>query len=261
MILGFEYFHPFIGECPNTFPDYGQDIAHRARKILKNRSLTDLKNIADGINWILDHKSVREKIINDIGADSELIENGRLPEYRGNSHCSIYAIKHYQQTYALPDIQVKDLKWHEIYATLALGLIDKAVDDEKYYSEWENCDDWLHEWRIMSHSAAWLIEAMEAVTLAEGMLSLEINSETEKNKIKERNTSAAIQRHAKTNQAIIALHEMFATGSYKSMSNAAQIFSEKFPEKVAHLAPYNRIRTLANGLSDYIKGQRRSLKK
>lgn len=259
MILGFKYFHPLTGEWPNTFPGYGKDITYRAREILRNRSIADLHNIADAINWITNHKSVREKIFNDISVNAELIDSGNEPQYQGYSTCTIYAIKHYQQTYTLPDIQVKNLKWYEIYATLALGLLDKAVDDEKYYSEWENRDDWLHEWRIMSHSATWLIEAMEAITLAEGMLSIETNSETEKNKIKERNTSAAIQRHAKTNKAIIALHEMFTSGSYKSMSNAAQIFSENFPEKVAHLAPYNRVRTLANGLSDFIKGQRRSL--
>lgn len=259
MILGFQYFHPLTGEWPTTFPEYGKDIAYRARAILLNRSLTDLKNIADGINWITNHKSVREKIFNDLGSEAKLIDSGQEPEYHGNSCCLIYAIKHYQQSYMLPDIQVNHLKWFEIYATLALGLLDKAVDDEKYYAKWKDHNEWLHEWRIMSHSAAWLIEAMEAITLAEGMLSIEINAETEKNKIKVRNTSAAIQRHAKTNKAIIALHEMFTSGSYKSMSNAAQIFSEKFPDKVVHLAPYNRVRTLANGLSDYIKGQRRSL--
>lgn len=259
MILGFKYFHPLTGEWPNTFPEYGKDIAFRAREILRNRSVTDLRNIADAINWITNHKSIREKLINDLAADAEHLDNGNEPEYRGNSYCSIYAIKHYQQNYTLPDIEIQNLKWHEIYATLALGLLDKAVDDEKFYAKWKDHDDWLHAWRIMSHSATWLIEAMEAITLAEGMLSIETNSESEKNKIKERNTSAAIQRHAKTNQAIIALFEMFNSGSYKSMSNAAQIFSEKFPEKVAHLAPYNRVRTLSNGLSDYIKGQRRSL--
>lgn len=259
MILGFEYFHPLTGGWPNTFPEYGKDIVYRARKILRHRPATDLQKIADTINWITDHKSIREKLINDLCVDSEHLDYEIEPEYRGNSYCSIYAIKYYQQTYALPDVEVENLRWHEIYATLALTLLDKAVDDEKYYSEWKDHDDWLHEWRIMSHSATWLIEAIEAVTFAEGMLSIENNFQTEKNKIKTRNTAAAIQRHARTNKAIISLHEMFASGSYKSMSNAAQIFSERFPDKVAHLAPYNRVRTLANGLSDYIKGQRRSL--
>lgn len=259
MILGFEHFHPLTGEWPNTFPEYGKDIAYRARKILVNRSIKDLEKIADAINWITVHELVKEKVFADLLRDGELIDDGIEPEYHGNSISSMYSIRYYQETYALPDIGVNNLKWHEIYATLALGLLDKAVDDEKFYSTWEDHNDWLHEWRIMSHSATWLIEAMEAITLAEGMLSIESNSEAEKNKLKIRNTSAAILRHAKTNKAIIALHEMFTSGSYKSMSNAAQIFSEKFPEKVAHLAPYNRIRTLSNGLSDYIKGQRRSL--
>lgn len=259
MILGFKYFHPLTGEWPNTFPEYGKDIAFRARQILRNRSVKDLRNIADAINWITDHKSIREKLINDLAADAENLDNGNEAEYRGNSYCSIYAIKHYQKNYVLPDIEVKNLKWYEIYATLALGLLDKAVDDENYYSEWKDNDEWLHEWRIMSHSATWLIEAMEAITLAEGMLSIETNFEIEKNKLKTRNTSAAIQRHAKTNQAIIALYEMYKSRPYKSMSNAAQIFCEKFPDKVAHLAPYNCVRTLSNGLSNFIKGQRRSL--
>lgn len=258
MILGFEYFHPLSGEWPNTFPEYGKDIVYRARKILQNRSIADLRNIADAINWITDHELVREKVFDDLLADAELVDDGNEPEYRGNSSVSIYKVKHYQQNYALPEIEIDNLKWYEIYATLALTLLDKAVDDEKYFSKWKDHDEWLHEWRIMSHSATWIIEAMEAISLAEEILSVEKNFESEKNKVKERNTLAAIQRHSKTNEAIMALHEMYTTGSYKSMSNAAQIFCERFPEKVAHLMPHSQIRTLSNGLSAHIKGQRRS---
>jgi len=259
MILGFEYFHPLNGEYPNTFPSYGKDIVHRARSILQNRTITDIKIIAEAINWISDHKSIKDKLSTDLDTYIDLVENGKEPKYLGNTFTSIYGINFYKQNYAPPDTGIENLQWFEVYATLALTLIDQAINDEQFYASWAISNEWLHEWRIVTHSATWLIEAMEAIALAEGLQSIEVIGDLTKNKLRERNTQAAIQRHAATNNAIVALYEMFNQGTYKSMSNAAQIFSEKFPEKVAHLAPYNRVRTLSNGLSNFIKGQRRSL--
>ena len=259
MILGFQHFHPLNGECPNTFPEYGNDIAYRARVILKNRSEEDINNIASAMNWIIDHKSVQDKIFDDLEAEAENINNGTKPEYTGNIFTSIFALRHYQKNSTLPDINIQNLQWHEIYATLALTLLDLAIDDEKYYTSWHVSDEWLHDWRILSHTTTWLIESMEAITLAEGLLSTETVADSAKNKLRANTTYAAIQRHAKTNNAILALYELYQTGKYKSMRNAAQIFCENFPEKVTHLAHYNKIRTLSDGLSAHLKGKRRSL--
>lgn len=259
MILGFSYFHPLKGECPNTLPIYSNDIVHRARGLLRERSIAELKRITKGINWIINHELITEKLLTDIGIEAENEENGIETNYKGNTFTSIYKLRYYQQTFTLPDTRIQNLQWHEIYATLALTLIDRAIDDEKYYESWQDVNEWLHDYRILSHSATWLIEAMEAITTAEGLQRTQDSINDEKQKIRIRNTAAAIQRHASTNEAIIDLEKLYATGSYKSMRNAAQIFCENYPEKVKHLAHYNRVRTLTDGLSAYLKGKRRSL--
>lgn len=260
MILGFEYFHPLNGEPPNTLHSHCKDITYKARTILKSRSIADLHNIAAAINWITSHESVRNVVLDSLIKDAEHLDNNKEPEYQGNISTAMYAIKFYQLKHSLPDTTVNNLQWHEIYATLALTFLDQALNDEHYYSTWPDDDEWLHDWRILSHSVEWIIEAMEAITFAEGLLSIKTNIDSTKNKLSERNTAAAIQRHSKTNIAILELAKLFGSGNFKSMRNAAQIYCEKFPEKVSHLAHYNRVRTLSDGLSSHLKGLRRSIK-
>ena len=101
---------------------------------------------------------------------------------------------------------------------------------------------------------------MDAVATAEGIHRFESGLTDAKRKVSTRNRHAAIQRHAKTNAAILALRDFFVPEKHKSMRNAALLFIEAFPGQVGHLAHYNRMRTLSEGLSSLLKDQRRSLK-
>lgn len=251
MILRFKFFHPLEGEPPKTLSGYSQGIVYRARNILAKRSYGEIKKIAKAINWMINRPKVREHLFDQIANSVD--------------ECDIKintfnVVGIYQNYFEMPEIDVTDVQWHEIYTVLALTLIDKAADDENHYSSWDNHNDWLHEWRIHSHASTWLMEAMEAITWAEGLLVKQNTTNEAKKKLSIRNSKAAIQRHAKTNKAILELADMYQSGNFKSMRNAAQIYSEKYPDKVSHLAHYNRIRTLSEGLSSHLTGQRRSLK-
>lgn len=259
MILGFKFFHPLKGDHPNTLSIYSHDIVNRARNILAQRSLSEIKKIAAAINWMIDHKKVRDHLFDQLLKMADEIESTDSA-YSGNTYTPYYYLKTYQTYLEMPHTDVANVQWHEVYAVLALTLIDKAADDEGYYSGWHIADDWLHEWRIQSHASTWIMEAMEAITWADGLLAKQNTIDEAKQKLSSRNTAAAIQRHAKTNDAILELAEMYQSGNFKSMRNAAQIYSEKHPEKVSHLAHYNRVRTLTEGLSKFLNGQRRSLK-
>jgi len=266
MILGFEYFHPLSGNRPDTFPEYGADIIVRARDLVKNRTVDELHSIIDVINWLIENSPVHEEAearLDKLIEESDGIENGEninLPQR--DTGTSTYAVKAFQAKFELPSIdKAPNLLWSEIFATLALSLVDKAIDDEHYYKNWKHDDaaDWMYEWRILSHASYWLIEAMDAVSTGDGFRNTEAQEAAAKKKISDRNTAAAIQRHAKTNAAVLALEKFISEGNYKSMRNAAQIFCEKFPDKVAHLISYNYVRTLCDALSNHQKGQRRSI--
>lgn len=268
IILGFEHFDPLKGACPETFPEYGKDIIARSRKLISNRTASDISQIIGFINWLIEKSPAREDslkqlnlMITNVDTDEEL-SNNEVQILDRDFNTSTYALKAFQANISLPlHDNISNLLWSEIFAVLTLSLIEKAVDDEKYYANWNHdaSPDWLYEWRILSHSSYWLIEAMDAIATAEGFRNTEVQEIASKEKISTRNTMAAIQRHAKTNQAILDLTTFFNAGTFKSMRNSAQIFCEKYPDKVNHLAHYNRIRTLTEGLSAHLRGMRRSL--
>ena len=272
IILGFQFFHPLTGNSTETFPEYASDIIVRARDLLKKRTEIELYIMIDLVNWIADHSPVKEESLARLEAMIEKLDNKNISDNLSNNDDSnlkrdidtlTYALKSFQAKYEIPhNDQVPNLLWSEIFATLCLGLIDKAIDDEKYYKSWahkKDSHDWLYEWRILSHSSYWLIEAMDAVSSAEGYRSIENQVQAIKEKISLRNTKANFERHSKTNNALIAFDKFYDTEKHKSMRNAASKFSESFPEKLSHLSADNRIRTLCDGLTSYRKGLRRTL--
>lgn len=268
IILGFEYFHPLTGRSPNTFSRYGKDIIARARKLIIRRTDSEIFLIISFINWLIEQSPAKvdsEKVLNLLISDDsepkELSEE-ELHLIELDISSSTYALKSFQANISLPLLDnVTNLLWSEIFAVLALSLIDKAIDDEKYYSGWgqNGSLDWLYEYRILSHSSAWLIEAMDAVATGESFRNIEDHINISKQTISLRNTAANISRHSRTNEAILAFDKFCDLSKHKSIRNSAMLFSEAYPEKVDHLSPYNRLRTLSNGLTAYRKGLRRTL--
>lgn len=280
----FKHFHPLKGLPPEALSFHGADIVVRGRELLKNRKLSEIKAAVNIVNWMIESAVVRDEIFRNLEelakeVDSQVLDTKKVGVKKAkqpansadqfgpltrNNDSSIFALLLCKARHDISGYDdFPNATWHELFAVLALGLIEKACDDEKYYGSWPHGEppDWLHEWRIETHVSYWMIEAMDAVATAEGLArEVAIASQTRehtlddtKRKFSLRIKAAAIQRHAKTAVAVLALFDFYRAGNFKSYRNAAQIFAEKFPDKVAHLAPTNRVRTLSEGLSKQCK--------
>ena len=267
IILGFENFNPLTGTPPDTFPEFGKDIITRARQLINKRTENEITQIISLVNWVIDHSpaiSDSEKQLDLMIADDEIYEEiiGKNAHLLGrNLDSSIHKLKVFQAKINMPfKMEIPNLKWSEMFAVLSLSLIDKAIDDEKYYGIFAKNEetDFLHEWRITFHASSWIIESMDAIATAEGFKDNEDHIINSKQKISIRNFNASLKKHSKTNSAVLAFNKFISEGKFKSTRNAAQIFSEKFPELVNHLAPYNVVRTLCDALAKHLSGQRRS---
>lgn len=276
MILGFENFHPLRGNLGMHFPEIFGDIVFRARALLTHRLEQEIFAAIEIINWMLDQSTApdreQDEVYIKINKMFEKDEYGKPLKLDGNINDWLTRRNLYSTTYALRERQAKyDITedesfpngtWAEFFAVLALGLIDQG--SYSYPSrggpfEDSHANSLFLELTNCAHSSQYLIEAMDAVATAEGIQRFESGMADAKQKIKTRNKSAAIRRHTKTNEAIVALRNFYCEEKHKSMRNAALLFCEAFPAKVVHLAPYNRVRTLTEGLSNYLKARRPSL--
>ncbi|SEK98591.1 hypothetical protein [Nitrosovibrio tenuis] len=276
MILGFENFHPLKGKLTSEFTELCGDIVFRARALLAQRSEKEIFAAIEIINWMTDQSPApareKDEVHIKINKMFEKDEHGKPIKLDGNIHDWLTRRNVYSITYALKERQSKyDITedesfpngtWADFFAVLALALIDQASfsytstrgpykdsDANFLFLNLANC----------ARSAEYLIEAMDAVATAEGTHRFESGMAETTQKIKTRNQRAAIQRHSKTNNALMALQDFYSSGTFKSKRHAAQLFCEKSPEMVEHLAHYNRVRTLTEGLSKLLKGQRPSL--
>lgn len=261
MILSFEHLDPLTGNPPNTLSQYGDHILNRARVLLKHRSSQEIGEILAFINWITDLEEIRNFALDRLILEAEADENEtEPPDYIGDYNTLSFQICLYKNKYRKTNDSIQHMEWHEVFAALAIGLLNEGIDDEKYLAKkWRNDKrEWLNEFRVLDHVSTWIVEATEAVTIAEGLAQLNNQLSESQNAISKRNTKAAIERHKKTNIAILEIAKLFVNGNHKSMRNLVQIYCENNSDKIRHLAPYNRIRTLTDGLSNHLKGKRRS---
>jgi hypothetical protein len=265
MILGFTHFDPLKGEPPYTFLELGGDIIVRARQLLEGRSKKELKEATKLLNWMLEQSPAKQEIWDSLISEAEAIDDGKGLEGapKRDLDAKTYSLLRCTDKFDLSDYpNLPSMTWPQLFAVLALTLINVSCEEEHYYGSWEeheNDPGWLHEWRIHTHSSYWLVQAMDAVATAEGLQRVTSQGVEAKKKISLRNRQAAIQKHAKTNDALLALKEFYLGGHHISMRNAAQLFCERFPDLVAHLAHYNQVRTLSEGLSKLLKNKRTSL--
>lgn len=278
MYYGFRCFHPTKGEPPNALAPYGSDIVSRARFLLRGWSVAQIKGAMKAVNWIVEGPEVRGWVWNRLGTEAQMSNSVAgskrsrgevkaapgLPVAPRSFSLDIANVRACEHLFDLSGYPASpELNWATFYAVFALGLIDKACDDEQHFGSWPKQEqlDWQHEWRILDHVAAWLVEASEAVTLAEAHATQSIAVKhaceealtQERKKLSTRNVQAAIQRHAKTGDATDALYDFYRAGKYKSARQAVQLFCEKEPSLVAHLAPTNRIRTLSERLGKRLR--------
>lgn len=107
-----------------------------------------------------------------------------------------------------------------------------------------------------------MMDVAEAVTLAEVMRKqLPIEDAVERHQEQTQNyklsrRKAGVARHAKTEEALVALLDYYQTHSFKSYGEAVYAFINESPGLVEHLTPTNRERTLRENLSKIVRGER-----
>lgn len=272
MIFGFNHFHPIKGTPPREASWIGGEIIFRARSLLRNRNVKHIRAAIGVVNWLIEYSPARELVWKDLTKDAEFqafLENEStkktkpkvtFDEISRDWYTAVNSLRTCINEYDLTGYpHIPNLRWSELFAILALSLIDKAVDDEKYYGSWkEDGDfDFMHMYRVTSHVMVWLVMAMDAVAQAEGLSAYEeaskyIDADIQ-NKISLRNKQAGILRHAKTNDAALKLSDYYRGGQFKSIRECVQRFIELNPKLVEHLTPTNRLRTLSERLSTMLK--------
>ncbi|HSH72104.1 MAG TPA: hypothetical protein VK974_03510 [Methylophilaceae bacterium] len=258
MNLTFEYFHPLTGDPPDYIYANSVEILLRARRLIKHRAYSEVESILEIINGLDSETSVSTARYQLVQKNADLVDRPYLMMASiGNIFSPLFALKRYQQHHMdLPLSGISNLQWHELYAVLGLALFSQAV--HKGANQASQDKAW-QTWNNLGRSSPEYLEAVEAITIAEGLNNAQIMFNQAQEKISLRNQTAANLSHAKTNAAILEIAQMMGSAKFKSMRNAAQIYCEKNPDKIAHLAPYNAIRTLTEGLSAYLKGHRKSL--
>lgn len=250
-------FYPFVAFDPLTGTPsqfvagrFGQ-IAYRARKILSRRNRSEIIAAADTLSWLLLGDSVRE-------IDLGLLEwhAKELDEKNGDSSdltlSDAQLLARVVETVSLEDINeaVPNLTLAELYAVLALGLIDEAAEWEQHYMQAGYAED---ESIYPMGLSPYAVDAMEAVCMAESLQG-DIPRIQAAKIISAQKRKAALKRHANTNNLKRQFIEFFHTETFKSMAEAARRFYDGLEEgKRKLLAPTNATRTLTDALSAHLK--------
>jgi len=252
-------FFPFVAFDPLTGTPsqivagrFGQ-IACRARKILSGRNRTEIVAAADTLSWLLLADTAQEINFVLLEREAEELDKGNC-ESRPLTLSDAQLLARVVEAVYLEDISeaVPNLTAPELYAVLALGLIDEATEWEQHYVRAGYAEeDPIYHVAL----APYAVDAMEAVCMAE-CLQREPSHEAVKI-ISERNRKAALQRHVHTSELKRQFIEFFLAGTFKSMAQAAGRFLDGLEEgKRKLLAPTNASRTLTDALSAHLKKNR-----
>jgi len=247
----FVAFDPLTGIPSQFVAGRFAQIACRARKILSGRNRSEIIAAADTLSWLLLGDAAHE-------VKSSLLERQAKELEEGNSDSSHLTLSDAQllarvmETVSLEDINeaVPNLAVPELYAVLALGLIDEAAEWEQHYMRASYAeDDAIYPVALSPYA----VDAMEAVCMAECLQRAEPSRQAAKI-ISEKNRNAAMKRHSRINELKRQFIEFFLAGTFKSMAEAARRFYDGLEEgRRKLLAPSNAIRTLTVALSEHLK--------
>lgn len=236
---GMEYLSPFDGFDPmdgmptHHYFDQANLIAHRARRLLKERSREDILYIVETINFMFlyrdpvsqqfaqlaDLDDVEDEwafsLDGAIGVSEESLSTvlGQQPGLPGETVRS-----HPNHWYASPCVvlngcmeifeisgqeQLPNVQWSEYFAALALALLGESRQIPSQLPVAENDDVITRDLRESHLIAPWVMDALEAVSKAEFLGALaEQESEADKvsKKVHLSRQQGGINRHKKTNE-------------------------------------------------------------
>ncbi|MES9933552.1 MAG: hypothetical protein ABW162_12130 [Candidatus Sedimenticola sp. PURPLELP] len=233
------------------------DVVRRCNMILKDKTPPEIDEIALDVREILDENiDLIDDIVNDIWSKGEeSITRFSIP--RMLWLCVDIIDLETRESIGTP-------AWNEYFAVLALKRFMNFAEAVKRSSpETSQGSSKKQQWFFGSGIA--LADAVEAVTLAESLStnpdSISQIKEELKAKLLQKQTErvrrAAVVRHEGTNTLLRDLVAFYDQGDFRSYRQAVVEFLEKTPEgRYKHLVPTNRLRTLAEGLSQVKRGKR-----
>lgn len=249
LLTDWSEFDTFLGAFDLPYEDTFKDTFMRSRNVLSGRPIEQINLIAEGATWIVD------TCIND------LVENEDHP-WQNDTQYPVTRISWPRMLWLCKghfDLSEQDgldgVGWADYFAVLGIQQFKnsmRALDDNGCMRVEKN----------PLRFAMCMMDAAEAVTLAEVMLKqLPIEEtvtrhqqQTQHYKLSRR--KAGVARHAKTEEALVALVDYYQSGTFKSYGEAVNRFNNDYPALVEHLTPTNRERTLRENLSKIIRGER-----
>lgn len=271
-IFCFQQVDPKIGEYPPVTSKLGQGIVDRARRVLAARSREELNSLLSLVNFFLEHLNpkglltyeslvLRAQIVDAEASGSSLPAKtlDDLPATDCEVSLLFWGL---DQLELFSPSETQPPTWSELFAVLALGLLDSAAEEEKYYSSWADKDEWIHEYRLLRHVGYWTQQGERAIAISETLVwadSRESKRRQDQAAAKTKQSQlAAFKRHEKTEKAVLELTRFFQSGRFPSMRSAVAQFCEEKKSVVEHLAPSNRIRTLTEHLSRQLQRRERN---
>lgn len=271
MLFEFYSVDPLTGKFPPITETEAGSIPQRMRRLLRNRSLGELEHYLAVVNFVLD--DMGEKLawraleheankVNSARFDESDLRTDDAP-FLGYDDDAGLLFGCVNQVDLSPFQTPFPVLWHELFAALALALLNTSAEEELRYDSWEDSDSGLHDWRVLWHVADWTRQAERAASLAEALalgwqqeLDRQSGVQTFKEyKAKEsvQKKAAALIRHKPTIKAALELTRYYRAGTFRSIRDATSRFCREHPELVKHLSADNRVRTLCARLSQQLK--------
>lgn len=254
----FEQFDPLTGAVPRVPFTALEEIAGRARHLLRHATAVQIIELAETVEWIID--SAVLKAADEAEADGlPVLER----HHRSDGQWLRDSVFYY-------DIRPKTGEgfphYHHAFAVLALWLVADAnfslqpeLDRIGYHrAVLPETADACRQWVV---AGRYTIDAMEAVCLAEELASRHADARLERHlfpnedagieaavrqRISIQAKAAAIEKHKSNRAARLRAIELYSTHRYPSVEAAAQAIA-----KLVHKAP----RTVAKWLYDERKGR------
>lgn len=254
----FDAFDPLEGKPPESVGGKFEGIARRARKILANRSREEIIIAADIISWLSECDLIRDRSLRELQRMAEGLESDRahgdaegenIADY-GHEFGSLIYVMERMSLEGISD-EVSNLTWPDLFAVLALGLIDDAAEWERSQRRPVEAEDTFYHMWHGPHA----VEAMEALCMAEGLVR-QANLQREKEKaVSSARQQAANKRHHKTNAIKREFIKFYHAATFRSRAEAAHLYYEGLDDDEKRLlAPTNAENTLLKALRAHLKG-------
>jgi hypothetical protein len=230
------------------------DILDRARLILKSRNKTQILKAAKRLDEViaLEGQALQWEHLQNASKDG-VNEDQACPGSPAQELAQLVERADFDPGEALPDGLME-----ECFAVLALGIAAVAFDDqEQQRQSGANDRAERRSWLLFGHHA---VEAMEALAYAESLIMAKRAEQAVRDLEQNRRSgiarSGGVASQEKNRALLKDLVAFYHEKGYQSYAKATMDFLETVDEeRVKHLTPTNRNRTLKEKLSLAVRGK------